>query len=277
MVGASSKVPAHEHCPILPALTQHMNRLYCDIEVSPDIAFTWRIGYKINLNYDNILKERAIICIGYKWEHEKQAKILVWDKNQDDKAMLKEFIDIASLADEVVMHNGDRFDLPWIRTRCLFHGVKMMPDFKTIDTLQWARRKFYFNSNRLDYLGKFMGFGGKIKTEFDLWKRIVLQNDNKALKAMCDYCKRDVVMLQDVHTKLADYMPHKTHVGVLKGKDKWTSPFNGGTNVVFNKKKVTAGGSKSYQMQCKDTGRYYTINESVHSAYVQWRKDKEKK
>ncbi len=249
-----------------------INRLYADIEVSPDIAFTWRIGYKVSLNHDNILKERAIICIGFKWEHQKKAQCIYWDKNQDDKELLREFIAIANTADEIVMHNGDSFDLPWIRTRCLFHGLPMMPVYKTIDTLQWARRKFYFNSNRLDYLGKFMGFGGKIKTEFDLWKRIVLQNDPVALKAMCDYCKRDVEMLEEVYNKLAEYMPQKTHVGVLAGKDKWTSPFTGSNNVVFSKRKVTAAGAKQYQMQCKDTGKYYTISESVHSAYVEWRK-----
>lgn len=254
-----------------------MNRLYFDIEVSPDIVFSWRIGHKVNLNYENIIKERAIICIGYKWEHEKQARILVWDKNQDDKEMLRKFVEIVNLADEAIGHNGDSFDLPWIRTRCLFHNIPMMPEYKTVDTLQWARRKFYFNSNRLDYLGKFMGFGGKIKTEFDLWKRIVLQNDPKALKAMCDYCKRDVQMLQDVHQKLALYVPHKTHVGVLKKRDKWTSPFTGSTNVNSHKMKVTAKGGKSYEMQCRDTGRYYTVSESVHEAYVEWRKGKESK
>jgi len=198
-----------------------INRLYADIEVSPDIAFTWRIGYKVSLNHDNILKERAIICIGFKWEHQKKAQCIYWDKNQDDRALLEEFIAIANTADEIVMHNGDSFDLPWIRTRCLFHGLPMMPAYKTIDTLQWARRKFYFNSNRLDYIAKFLGMGGKLKTEFGLWKSIVLQSDGAALKRMVTYCKKDVALLEQVWKRMASHVPHKTHAGVLAGRYKW--------------------------------------------------------
>jgi len=251
-----------------------INRLFFDIETSPNIVLSWRIGRKISIDHSNLLKERSIICIGYKWEKDKKAHALKWDKDQNDKEMLRTFVEIANQADEVVGHNGDQFDLPWIRTRCLFHGIPMFPSYKTIDTLQWARRRFYFNSNRLDYIGKYLGVGGKIKTEFDLWKKIVLEGNAAALNQMLEYCKRDVEMLQEVYEKLAAHVPHKTHVGVLNNKDKWTSPFTGTTRVELKSRKVTALGAKQFQMQCRDTGRYYTISEATHSAYVEWRKTK---
>lgn len=252
-----------------------MNRLFFDIETSPNVVLSWRIGRKISIDHSNLLKERAIICIGYKWENQKQAQALIWDKDQNDKEMLQQFVEIANKADELVGHNGDKFDLPWIRTRCLFHGISMFPSYKTIDTLQWARRRFYFNSNRLDYIGKYLGVGGKIKTEFDLWKKVVLEDDRTALAQMVKYCKRDVEMLQEVYLKLAVQVPHKTHIGVQNNKDKWTSPFNGGTEVCRNKIRVTALGTKHYQMQCLKTGRYYQISESAHSQYLEWKKTKE--
>lgn len=254
-----------------------MNRLYFDLETSPNIALTWRVGYKINLDHDNILKERAIICIAYKWENG-PVKCLTWDKEQNDRAALAAFVEEANQADEIIAHNGDRFDLPWLRTRCLYHDIPMMPSYKSVDTLQWARRKFYFNSNRLDYLGKFMGFGGKIKTEFGLWKRILLDNDEKAMKLMVKYAKRDVQMLQDVHKKLADYVPHKTHAGVLAGRDKWTSPFvtkGDGTNVNARGKCVTAAGTVKHRMQCQETGRWYQISEPAFKAYQEYLLDKQ--
>src|SRR6056297_181468 len=43
-------------------------RLYFDIETSPNVTLTWRTGYKLNIPHDNIMEERAIICICYKWE-----------------------------------------------------------------------------------------------------------------------------------------------------------------------------------------------------------------
>jgi DNA polymerase elongation subunit (family B) len=85
-------------------------RLYFDIEVSPNIGFFWNPGHKISISYENIIHERAIICICYKWEYEKKVSFLTWDSKQCDKAMLKEFIKVANEADEMVGHNGDRFD-----------------------------------------------------------------------------------------------------------------------------------------------------------------------
>lgn len=251
-----------------------MNRLFFDIETSPNVVLSWRIGRDISIDHSNLLEERKIICIGYKWEKAKKAEALWWDDKKDDKAMLLKFIEIANTADELVGHNGDRFDLPWIKTRCIYHNIPTFPKYQSIDTLKWTRKHFYFNSNRLDYLGKYLGIGGKIKTEFDLWKDVVLKNDRSALKRMVNYCKRDVEMLQEVYERLAPHLPHKTHVGVLKGLDKWTSPFTASTNVQASKRRVSATGTVSHQMQCLDTGRYFAISVPAHKDYMEWRKTK---
>src|SRR4029078_6764055 len=114
-------------------------RLIFDIETSPNIGMFWSAGYKQNIDYSNIIKERAIICICFKWEGQKKVHALTWDENQDDKAMLETFIEIANEADELVGHNGDKFDLAWIRTRCLFHVIQMFPKYITVDTLKISR------------------------------------------------------------------------------------------------------------------------------------------
>ncbi len=77
-------------------------RLYFDIEVSPNIGMFWEAGYKLNIGTENIVKERAIICICYKWEGEKKVHSLRWDKNQCDKTLLKDFIKVANDAHELV-------------------------------------------------------------------------------------------------------------------------------------------------------------------------------
>lgn len=245
-----------------------VRRLFWDIETSPNVVLSWRIGYKININHDNLLKERAIICIGYKWEGEKEVHVLHWDKDQNDKVMLEQFLLVAADADEMVAHNGDSFDLPWFKTRCLFHGLPTIPDYKTVDTLQWARRKFYFNSNRMDYIAKFLGMGGKIHTEFDLWKDIVLKSCPVAMGKMCAYCKKDVVLLEQVWKRLSQVVPQKTHAGVLAGGEKWTCPRDGSTNVQVTKTKVTANGTVQYQMRCRDCGGYYSIGSRAHDQYL---------
>lgn len=169
-------------------------------------------------------------------------------------------------------HNGDGFDLPWFKTRCLFHGIPTHPNYKTIDTLQWAKRKFYFNSNRMDYIAKFLGFGGKIKTELDLWKRIVMKKDPLALAAMIRYCKRDVDILEKVYQRLAEVMPHKTHQGVLAGGDKWTCPHCGSDKVQARGIAVTTHGTKQHRMQCMKDGRWFQINEAQFKLFQEAKK-----
>ena len=251
-----------------------MNRLFADIETSPNIGLFWRAGYKQNISYDNIIQERGIICIGYKWENAKKAECLQWDENQDDREMLEKFTNILAEADEVVFHNGDRFDLPWIRSRALMHEIPAWPEPKSVDTLQWARRRFYFNSNRLDYLGEILTGAGKLKTEYGMWKDILLRKCPKAMAKMVKYCKQDVVKLQEVYEKLAAYVPAKTHVSVLNGGEKWMSPFAANcTDVFFNKTYVTAAGTLKHYMRCNATNRIYTISDRAYQDYREWRLD----
>lgn len=250
-----------------------MKRLIWDIETSPNVVLSWRVGYKINIDNDNILKERSIICIGYKWEGEKEAHILTWDKEQNDKAMLAKFLKIADQADELVAHNGDSFDMPWFKTRCLYHGLQCFPTYKTVDTLQWARRQFYFNSNKLNYIAQYLGIGAKLHTEFGLWKAICLRNCKKSLKLMSDYCKRDVILLEKVWARLAMATPHKTHIGVMHGGEAWSCPRCQSEDVKKNKTRVSALGTLRHWMKCNSCGGYHPISQV---AFEKYKEDKEK-
>jgi uncharacterized protein YprB with RNaseH-like and TPR domain len=234
-------------------------RLFFDIETSPNIGLFWSAGYKQNISYDNIISERAIICICYKWAGEKRVHGITWDSKQNDKKMLQEFIKVANTADELVGHNGDNFDLKWIRTRCLFHGVQAFPTYTTIDTLKAARSKFRFNSNRLDYIAKYLGIGAKIKTEFNLWKEIVLEKSDKALGYMVKYCKGDVELLEQVFNKMSNHLAPKVHHGVVAEKHKYTCPECGGDHIHFIRKRISPTGYKKEQRQCQDCGKYFTI------------------
>lgn len=244
-----------------------IKKLFFDIETSPNIGLFWTAGYKQTISPDNIIKERAIICIAYKWVGEDKTHALTWDNNQDDKTMLEKFIKVANEADEIIGHNGDKFDLPWIRTRCLYHRVPIFPNYTTLDTLKNARSKFRFNSNKLDYIAKFLGIGAKIHIGYDLWKKIVLNNDKKALKEMVEYCKNDVVILENVYNEMSSYIPAKTHHGIIAGGEKTSCPECSSNNMQFSKKRISATGIPRIQLQCQECGKYATINESLYENY----------
>jgi uncharacterized protein YprB with RNaseH-like and TPR domain len=237
-------------------------RLFFDIEVSPNVGIFWTAGFKQTISYESILKERAIICICYKWEGEKTVYSLTWDKKQCDKKLLQQFVKIAEEADELIGHNGDRFDITWIRTRCVFHKIPVTPFLKTIDTLKIAKRLFRFNSNRLDYLGKFLGMGCKITTGYGLWKK-VLDKDDKALKEMVTYCKGDVNLLEGVFQRLANYEKPKTHYGVMNGRKKSSCPECGSDDTKIALTRVSAAGVKRVQLQCKKCGKYHTVSKTT--------------
>jgi len=238
--------------------TTKRKRLYFDIEVSANVGLFWQSGYKLQIGTENIIKERAVICICYKWEEDKDVYYLHWDRKQDDKKLLQEFIKVANEADELVGHNGDKFDLAWIRTRCLLHRIEMFPQYNTIDTLKIARSKFRFNSNRLDYIGKFLGLGQKIHTDFNLWKDIMLNNDKEALDKMIDYCIQDVVLLEKVHKELNNHIPAKTHYGVIFGEGRGSCPECGSDDIVKNNKRVSASGLVKIQYKCKTCNKMHS-------------------
>lgn len=239
-------------------------RLFYDIETSPNIGFFWSSSYKANIPHDNIIKERAVICICYKWEGQKEVHSLQWNEGCD-KALLKRFMEVALIADELVAHNGDNFDEKWIRTRCLIHGVAMPPRLNAYDTLKKARSHFRFNSNRLDYLGKLLFKEGKSPVGFQDWVDITLDNCEKAMNKMVEYCKKDVVLLEDVFHALQPYVKHNIHAGAATGYGRFSCPNCGSDNVSHQRKRYTASGILKHQLLCKEDscGRFFTISNKV--------------
>jgi DNA polymerase elongation subunit (family B) len=234
-----------------------MNRLYFDIETSPCLGWFWRPGYNLNINPGNVLEHARIICICYKWEGKKTVYSLSWDNNKCDKQMLIDFVKVLDSADEIVGHNSDKFDIKWIRTRCLFHNIPMMPEYTSLDTLKEARKGFLFPSNRLDAIGKYTGVGKKIKTTEDLWIDAWYKSSKKALRQMVTYCKQDVVLLEDVHQKLKPYTKAKNRFFA----DITQCPNCGSERLGVNAYKITSAGARYVQLQCKDCGVYSKVND----------------
>jgi len=233
-------------------------RLFFDIETSYCIGWFWRPGYKLNISSGNIIKQAGIICICYKWEDEKETHFLHWDSKQCDKKILQKFIKVANESDEMIGHNGDRFDLAWIRTRCLYHGIEMFPNYKTIDTLKISRSKFKFPDNKLNTIAKYLGIGQKIKTEHGLWDKVIMDKCPKSLDSMIKYCKWDVILLEKVFKVMRLHLEPKTHYGVTFGHDRKGCPECGSEDLRTVRRKTTATGLKKIQYQCKECNTHHT-------------------
>ena len=189
--------------------------LLYDIETSLQLVSVFQLKYNDFINPDNIVQERHVISVCYKWLGEKKTHdiSLLDDPKRftkdphDDKYVVNEFHKVLMEADCIVAHNGDQFDYKYLKTRMLLHGLPTLPPVTSIDTYKVAKQQFLFNSNRLDYLGKFLGFNGKKTTPKGLWLK-VLNGDRSAIKVMVDYNKRDVILLEKVFMKLRPYIPN---------------------------------------------------------------------
>ncbi len=170
------------------------------------LATVWQLKTEY-IHYQNIVEEWGLISAAWKWLGESEVHHVAVDPSspKDDRIVIQELHKVLSEADVVVAHYGDRFDLPKFKARAVFHGLQPIPNIRTVDTHKVASRVFRFTSNRLDYLGKFLGVGSKIKTSHELWVK-VMAGDERALERMIRYNKQDVRLLEKVYLKLRPYM-----------------------------------------------------------------------
>lgn len=234
--------------------------LIWDIENSHNLVLSFDLGSKHGdyIPHGNIIQERHFFCIGYKWLGEKTIhNISLLDDPKrfkkdihDDYYVISEFRKILEEADGMIYHNGDKFDLPMLNARLAFHNLPPVPKIPSIDTKKVAWNNFRFNSNRLDYLAKFLGYKGKTPTSGGLWIDC-FHGSKEALKEMVKYNKNDIDINEFVYDRLSPFMKtnpinaaaykggiHCVRVGCEIDKLQWRG---------FN---TTSGGSKYQRFQC---------------------------
>lgn len=244
--------------------TSEIKRLFFDIETSYYLVPTFQF-WKVNINPDNILREKKIICIAYKWQYEDKVHVLKWDENQDDTKLIKDFIQVIKDADELIAHNGDKFDIKELRTRAILTGNLMFPIYRTLDTLKKSRQYFRFPSNKLDYLGKVLNVGRKLDHEgMKLWIDICEHKNKASLKKMIEYCVQDVAVLEDVYFAMSPYIYHNTNMAVLKGGEKWHCPECASQNVQLSHTDATAMGYIKRHMKCNSCRKFYKISNRTY-------------
>jgi hypothetical protein len=99
--------------------------------------------------------------------------------------------------------------------------------------------------------------GGKIKTDFSLWKNILLDKDKIAMQKMVKYCQKDVVLLEKVFKQLNNHIEAKTHYGVIFGQDRGTCPECGSDDLMKIGTRRTATGLTKQVYECKTCKKYH--------------------
>lgn len=187
--------------------------LLYDIESSLQPVAVFQLQQNDFIKPENILAERHLVSVCWKWLGEKKvySVSLLDDPKRfkrdphDDYHVVKTIHEVMGEADLLIGHNSDAFDKRYIDTRALFHGLPILPPIASVDTYKVAKQRLLLNSNSLNYLGNYLGLGGKKHTPQGLWLD-VLRGDRKAIKTMVEYNKRDVTLLEQVFMKLRPYV-----------------------------------------------------------------------
>lgn len=180
-----------------------IKRLFLDIETSKMKLAAFSL-FQDYIPINNILEDWHIICAAWKWQGE---ETIHSEKtyNTNDKKIVDRLGKAIGQADELVYHNGHKFDFKKLNARIILNGLPPIPKPRETDTLIQCKKHFAFTSNKLDYIAKAFGFGGKIETSDELWMRC-LRKERAAINEMMEYNKYDVILLEKVFDKLAPYI-----------------------------------------------------------------------
>jgi hypothetical protein len=240
--------------------------LFWDIETTHNVVAVFRLYGEDYISPSNLIQERYIVCAAWKWAGQKKVHSVattdfksLYKKNpHDDKLVVETLHEVLSEADIIVAHNGDKYDTKFFAGRALHHALPPLPPIVSVDTLKVARSRFLLNSNKLDYLGQYLGLGKKISTAPGLWLR-VLQGDPAAVKEMVHYCKGDVTLLEDVFEELRPYVP-KHLVRLIEGST--ACPRCGGDSNIQSRGKQATTTQVYQRFQCLDCGGWFRLRKA---------------
>ncbi len=127
----------------------------------------------------------------------------IQDYKTFDKRVCQEWIDAIKDIDVVTTYFGTRFDIPFLRTRCMYWGLRF-PAFNGLyhwDLFYKVRSKLNLHRKSLDVACGFFGISGKTHLDLEIWNRARV-GDPTALKYVYDHNIGDVEILELLFHKL---------------------------------------------------------------------------
>jgi hypothetical protein len=207
-----------------------------------------------------------MISAGWRWHGQKKIHtVSVLDDRKrfkrdysDDFHVVSSLRDAVAEADIIVGHNINGFDTKHLRRKVLLHDLEPIPPVKAVDTLTAARSAFNFPFNSLAEIAKELGCEQKDKVNEKDWFAAAWGCE-KAIKKIVKYMKQDVIVSDDIFTKLRPHLVNYPNLNsfIEEGLicDRCQS-----YNMKEHKKRVIAGGQLKIQFQCQDCGGYKTPN-----------------
>lgn len=115
-------------------------------------------------------------------------------KGIEDARVVSTCIDTMKQFDRLCGHYSSKYDIPFIRTRALIHGIEFPEQGAIYHTDVWrmAKDKLCIHSNRQDTVAEAI-LGSTVKTRIDqrAWRQAMMGN-KQAMEEVVDHCQKDV-------------------------------------------------------------------------------------
>jgi uncharacterized protein YprB with RNaseH-like and TPR domain len=145
------------------------------------------------------------------------------DKSRDlikaEKRLLKDVSAALLDGDVWLTHYGQRFDLPFINSRLLYHRLPVLPaNFAHLDTWKISRNRLKLRSNRLAVISEFLRTGDeKTPIQPEAWLR-ALGGHRPSMDTIVEHCRLDCLVLEEVYELLKPLVLDHPHKGLLDGR-----------------------------------------------------------
>ena len=231
-----------------------MKILLLDIESAPTSAYVWGL-WQQNVGTNQIVDNGYVLCWAAKW-YGADEEMMFSSGRGGTKRMLQRVHKLLDEADVVVHYNGSRYDIPILNREFVTHGFTPPSPYKQVDLLKVARNRFKFISNKLDFVAHALGLGQKIRHKgFELWIEC-MANDPVAWKAMEEYNKQDVILLEKLYNVFKPWIKnHPSQEGLVCpscASDKYHSRG-------FFRSKLLA----YRRFQCQACGKWFRGNKTI--------------
>lgn len=236
-----------------------MKILHLDIETAPTTAYVWGM-WEQNVAMNQIIKPGYVLSFAAKWNGSDEVLF-----NSIHRSSKRQFLiavhQLLTEADVVVHYNGKKFDIPTLNREFVLIGLLPPASYKQVDLLQVVRKHFKFPHNKLDYVAKALGCGGKKKhAGFEMWVDC-MNGDEDAWAKMQEYNVEDVIILERLYNKLLPWISNHPNYGLYNDVAD-VCPNCGGHHLERRGFSHTAAG-KYQRYQCKDCGSWSRAKKAV--------------
>jgi uncharacterized protein YprB with RNaseH-like and TPR domain len=125
-----------------------------------------------------------------------------------DKVIMEELVDTFKDFDLIYTYNGTRFDLPFVRTRCVANNI-YFPFYGSLqhkDVYYIIKNKFRLHRKTQEVAAEML-LGHTEKTHWmGKWWIKAVQGDPKALAYIDDHCRKDVKELKKITEKVLNFV-----------------------------------------------------------------------